>query len=106
MVKLFEFLKANGVDVYFQGQYVGKVKSNIVVLRDAGTIGNKCAGKIIADVILFVPISDFRKIYEYKKEIKEILKGYRCTGNETSIVIDDEKKAYTCSISYELFKRS
>ena len=109
MIKIFDYLQSNGIDVYFQGQYVGEAKNEIVVLRDAGTIGNKFTGKVVIDVMLYVPIKDITKLYDYKKKIKNILKEYKnanYTGDETSIIADDEKKAYTCSLSYELYKRS
>ena len=37
IIKLFEYLKDNGADVYFVGQHKGECKSPYIVLKDDGT---------------------------------------------------------------------
>jgi len=60
------------------------------------------------DIILFVPIASYIKVKPNQKEIRTALKELsflRKTGNETPIITDDEVKAYTTSIEYQITKK-
>ena len=91
IIKLFEYLKDNGADVYFVGQHKGECKSPYIVLKDDGTSSlNGKTGTSLIDVLFFIPQNNFTK----------------CEPNtETGIVVDDEKKALTFSVMYEFYKK-
>ncbi|WP_143314196.1 hypothetical protein [Clostridium sp. HBUAS56017] len=107
--KLFDYLYDNGINVYFPGQYEGECKENYVVIKDDGINSNTGkVGRGLIDLLFFVPISDYLECNRYKKQVKDLMKEFkdlRYTGNETGIVPDSEKKAYTFSIMYENHKR-
>lgn len=109
IIKLFEYLKDNGADVYFVGQHKGECKSPYIVLKDDGTSSlNGKTGTSLIDVLFFIPQNNFTKCDSYKNSIKEIIKQFgkvRYTGTETGIVVDDEKKALTFSVMYEFYKK-
>lgn len=68
---------------------------------------NKLGYKLI-DIILFVPLDDYTQMEPYANEIREKmvqLKSIRKTGNETPIIEDDKKKAFTMSIEYQLMRK-
>lgn len=109
IIKLFEYLQENGIEVYFIGQKVGECKKPYVVLKDDGV--NSLEGKLgkgYIDILFFVPQNQFTKCLSFKSNVKSLLKEFKnikYTGNETGIVADDEKKAITFSIMYELYKK-
>jgi len=60
---------------------------------------------VYQDLIFFIPQNRFTSIEAYRKTIMSYVKEFgklRYTGNETSIVTDDEKKALTFSITYKI----
>lgn len=109
IVKLFDFLKLKGIEVYFVGQHKGECTSKYVVLKDSGTSSlNGKNGKGYIDVLFFIPQNRFTQCEQFKKEVKGYIKEFnklKYTGNETGIVTDDEKKALTFSVLYELSKK-
>ena len=109
IIKIFEFLQDNGIDVYFVGQHQGECKKPYIVVKDDGA--NSLDGKVgkgYIDLIFFVPENKFTQCELFNKTVKEFMKEFkdaRYTGNETGIVIDNEKKALTFSVLYESYKR-
>ncbi|WP_052045129.1 hypothetical protein [Caloranaerobacter azorensis] len=104
-------LKNDGFEVYPPGIKRGNCESPYVVVKDdiqspiAGT--NKIGYKII-DLIIFYPLNRYSEIENYKRQIKssmDKLKFIRKTGNETPVIIDDDRKAYTTSIEYIVYKK-
>lgn len=107
--KLYDFLCDKGVNVYFPGQHQGECKTNYIVIKDDGTNSeNGVTGRGFIDLLFFVPIPDYLECNLYKKMIKTLIKEFgklKYTGQETGPVTDDEKKAYTFSIYYEVYKK-
>ncbi len=108
--RVFLYLKSKGIEIYSPGQKTGPCEKPYVVLKDGGTYnraGTNKVGYSLLDVIIFCPINQYSKIEGYKKQIKEHLKefGMRAAGTETPIVIDEDKKAYTTSIGYQIHKK-
>ena len=108
MIELFEFLKSSGFETYFIGQKKGACTRKYIVIRDAGTIpiySNK-AGTQIIDIIGYVPESKYIEIEEFKENIKETMKEYaaRITGEESPVIPEDDFKAYSFSITYQIQK--
>ncbi len=106
LIKLYDFLYSKDVNVYFIGQHSGICEKNYVVIKDGGISSlNGKAGDKYLDLIFFIPQNRFTSIETYRKTIMSYVKEFgklRYTGNETSIVTDDEKKALTFSITYKI----
>ncbi|MEG1004628.1 MAG: hypothetical protein RSF37_14630 [Clostridium sp.] len=109
IVKLYEFLKSKGIDTFFIGQRQGECKSNYVVLKDDGIIGlNNKVGKGYIDLLFFIPQNQFTKCESFKKQVKGLVKEFgkiRYSGQETGIETDNDKKALTFSVLYEVQKK-
>ena len=108
MIEIFNLFLENDFDVYFVGQKFGICNKKYVVIRDAGTIpiySNK-AGTQIIDIIGYVPESKYIEIEEFKENIKETMKEYvaRITGEESPVIPEDDFKAYSFSITYQIQK--
>ena len=66
IVKLFEYLQDNKIDVYFVGQHQGECKKPYVVLKDDGVnSSNGRVGKGYIDILFFIPENRFTKIKEF-----------------------------------------
>ncbi|MCM0648633.1 hypothetical protein NBE98_09630 [Clostridium swellfunianum] len=111
MTRIYDYLNSKGIDVYFIGQHQGECDNPYVVLKDDGTVGQNDSNKIGAqtvDIIFFIPQNQFTKSISYKKQVKGYLKELnfiRYTGVESGAVTDDEKKAITFSVMYEILKK-
>ena len=109
IVKLFEYLQDNKIDVYFVGQHQGECKKPYVVLKDDGVnSSNGRVGKGYIDILFFIPQNKFTECQSFKSKVKDLMKKFKdvkYTGNETGIVTDNEKKALTFSVMYECYKR-
>lgn len=106
IIKLFDYLDDNGIEVYFIGQKKGQCLTNYVVLKDSGTIPtvNNDLGIQVIDLYCYVPQGKYTETESYKKKIKEIMKGFnslRSTGTETPPVAEDDIKAFSFSIEYQ-----
>lgn len=109
IIKLYDFLQSNNVECYFVGQHKGESKSNYVVLKDHGVESlNKKVGIGRIEIIFYIPENNYTKCGPFKKEVKELIKEFknlRYTGTETAIITDNEKKALTFSVTYEIYKK-
>lgn len=109
LVNLYGFLVDRSIDVYFVGQHKGECVKPYVVLKDGGISSlNGKAGTKYLDLIFFIPQNRFTAIQDYKELVMGYVKEFGCfkyTGNETSTVIDDEKKALTFSITYQNLRK-
>lgn len=108
-IKLQEFLKSNGIDAYFVGQKKGECKKEYVVVKNDGTHSeNGKVGRGFIDLLFFVPISKYTRCGVFKKDVMSLVKDFgklKYTGNDTSIITDDETKSYTFSVLYENYKK-
>lgn len=103
-------LKEKGLNPYAPGQHIGECKERYCVIRESSQVPffrSNRVGYRLVDIILFVPLASYIKVEPYMQEVRTAMKGLpylRKTGNETPIITDDEKKAYTTSIEYQLIK--
>lgn len=110
MVKeIYTHLKNNGLNPYFPGQHKGQCNERYCVIKENSQVpffNNPKAGYRLIDIIAFVPISSYIQMESYINEIKACLSDFpiRYAG-ETSVITDDEKKAYTTSIKYQILKK-
>lgn len=108
---IYDHLKAKNLNPYFIGQHKGECTKRYCVIKENSQVpyfySNKIGYRLI-DIIVFVPLNSYIAIEPYVKEIKSTikeLKFLRKTGNETPIITDDKKKAYTTSIEYQIIKK-
>lgn len=108
---IFDKLEEKGLNPYPPGQHEGECTERYCVIKENSQVpffNNNKTGYRLIDIILFVPISSYIQVEPYAKKIRaamEELISLRKTGNETPIIIDDEKKAYTMSIEYQIMKK-
>ena len=63
ILKLYEYLQDNNIDVYLVGQHKGECKSPYIVLKDDGiNSSNGIVGKGYIDVLFFIPENRFTRI--------------------------------------------
>lgn len=107
--KIYTALKEAGLNPFWPGKHQGECTQRYCVVKESNQVpffnANRVGYRII-DIIVFVPISSYIQMEPYVQEIKSELKGLplRYTG-ETPVIPDDEKKAYTTSIQYQVLKR-
>ncbi|MBS4536809.1 hypothetical protein GOQ29_14405 [Clostridium sp. D2Q-14] len=109
--KIYDKLKEKGLNPYPPGKHLGECIERYCVIKENSQVpyfnSNKTGYKII-DIIVLVPDNSYISISPYMKEIKAAMKELnfiRKTGNETPVITDDSKKAYTLSIEYQLMKK-
>ncbi|MGX4600245.1 hypothetical protein [Faecalimicrobium sp. JNUCC 81] len=108
--EIYIFLKEKGFDVYSIGQHEGICSSPYLVLKEStemDVVGTSFSNDLL-DVIIYYPIGKYselgmylKKVNSALKEIKKIKRAY----DPTPIVIDDDKKSYTTSLSYRKIKK-
>ncbi len=108
--KIYLKLQEKGLNPYAPGQHEGQCMERYCVIKESSQVpffrSNRTGYRLI-DIIVFVPIASYIKVEPYVKEIKAALKELsflRYTGNETPLITDDEVKAYTTSIEYQIIK--
>lgn len=111
MKDIYDHLKAKNLNPYFIGQHKGECTKRYCVIKENLQVPyfntNKLGYKLV-DIIVFVPDNSYVQIEPYIKQIKAAmkeLKWLRKTGNETPVITDDDKKAYTMSIEYQIIKK-
>lgn len=109
--KIYLKLQEKGLNPYAPGQHEGQCLERYCVVRESSQVpffrSNRTGYRLI-DIIVFVPIASYIKVKPYTDDIKTALKELsflRYTGNETPIITDDEKMAYTTSIEYQIIKK-
>lgn len=108
---IYTKLSEKGLNPYAPGQHGGLCTERYCVVLENSQVpyfrSNRTGYRLI-DIIVFVPISSYIKVEPYVKEIKAALKELsflRKTGSETPIITDDEVKAYTTSVEYQIIKK-
>lgn len=108
--KIYSKLKDEGLNPYPPGKHKGECEENYCVIRESNQVPYHYSNQVgykLFDIILFVPEDSYIQINPYVNKIRKAMKGLsflRKTGNETPIIIDDRKKAYTMSIEYQIMK--
>lgn len=109
--RIYTHLKDNGLNPFPPGQHEGICKKRYCVIRESPQVPYFNSNKIgycLIDIIIFMPISSYIKVKPYQDRIRAALRELsflRKTGNETPIITDNEVKAYTTSIEYQIMKR-
>lgn len=109
--EIFDHLRTKGLNPYSIGQHQGECITRYCVIKENSQVpyfnSNKLGYKTV-DIILFVPLNSYIAVEPYAKEIRAAVKeltNLRKTGNETPVIADDTKKAYTTSIEYQIIKK-
>ncbi|WP_197096796.1 hypothetical protein [Paraclostridium sordellii] len=107
--KIYDTLVDANIKPYSIGQHNGECNSPYVVISNAGTNPFSVGLKYdIIDIIIYYPIGAYSKVEPYANKVKQALKkikNLKYTNTDTPIVIDDDKKAYTQSFTYQVYKR-
>lgn len=110
-------LRDNDIDVYLPGQYPndgasGVCRSPYVVIQNGGTYSlglGYVSGYTLLRVHAYVPINQYPILSELIAKIKKLLAPLDDmiypTGNEFIHVIDDNRKAHTTYIEYQILRR-
>lgn len=108
---IYNKLKEKGLNPYPPGRHQGECKERYCVVKENSQVpffnSNRVGYKLI-DIIVFVPLASYIQVEPYMQEIRVAMKELpylRKTGNETPTIVDDEKKAYTTSIEYQILKK-
>ena len=108
---IFDKLKEKGLNPYPPGKHEGPCDKPYCVVKENSQVPyhhSNQVGYSLVDIIIFVPLSSYIAVELYIKEIRTAMKkltNLRKTGNETPVIPDDEKKAYTTSIEYQIIKK-
>lgn len=103
-------LQEKGLNPYAPGRHQGECKERYCVIRENSQVPffhSRRVGYSVIDIIVFVPLASYIKMEPYMREIRAAMKelpNLRKTGNETPVIVDDEVKAYTTSIEYQIIK--
>lgn len=108
--KIYDILKEANLLVYSIGQHEGLCENPYVVIKENGQIPylNVALDFDLIDIIIFYPLGRYSRIKAYRELVMESLSGIKelkFTNETTPIIIDDDKKAYTQSIKYQIYKR-
>jgi len=109
--QIYTHLNSKGLSPYFPGQHKGECTSPFVIIREGTqipSINTNRTGQRVMDFIIFVPVNSYIAVKPYAEDVRTALKDLkylRKTGTETTIITDDEKKAYTTSIEYIVQKK-
>jgi hypothetical protein len=108
---IYTKLKEKGLNPYAPGQHQGLCTEKYCVVKESSQVpffrSNRTGYRLI-DIIVFVPLASYIQVKPYVDSIKTALKELsflRKTGNETPIITDDEVKAYTTSVEYQIIKK-
>ncbi len=109
--KIYTHLSEKGLNPFAPGQHEGLCTNRYCVVKESSQMpffrSNRTGYRLI-DIIAFVPVASYISIKPYAEEIKAAMKELpflRYTGNETPVITDDEVKAYTTSIEYQIIKK-
>ena len=108
---VYNKLKDKGLNPFPPGKHTGECLERYCVVRDGSqspsVTGNR-TGYGLIDIILFVPIASYIQVKPYVQAVRaamQELPNLRKTGSETPVITDDEVKAYTTSIEYQVLKK-
>lgn len=108
---IFNKLRDKGLNPYPPGQHEGLCEKRYCVVKENTQVSffnsNKTGYRSI-DIILFVPLNSYIQVEPYAQEIRSAIKeitSLRKTGYESPIIPDNDKKAYTTSIEYQILKK-
>ena len=108
---IYTELIKKGLNAYAPGQHEGLCTERYCVVLEGSQVPyfrSYRTGYQLIDIILFVPLASYIQVKPYAEEIKAALRELpflRKTGNETPVITDDQVKAYTTSIEYQIIKK-
>jgi len=108
---IYTKLKEKGLNPYPPGQHKGLCTEKYCVVRESSQVPSFRSNRVgyrLIDIIVFVPLASYIEVEPYVNEVKAAMKELpflRCTGNETPVITDDDKKAYTTFIEYQILKK-
>lgn len=110
IVKIYDFLKSKGYNIYFYGQHQGVCTSPYVVVKDGGCgqVGNISLDKQYIDFCIYFPMNkSLRDFFDFTGNLIKDLneqKAIRNTRYKSPYIIDSDKKAYTSILRFINYK--
>ena len=108
---IYQKLNFKNLNPYPVGMHKGLCTEPYCVIKEGTqipSIESRKLGQRLIDIIIMVPVQNYRELETYTGRIKTALgelNGLVRTGNETPALVDDEKEAITTSIEYTIIKR-
>ena len=100
-----------GYLVYAPGQHTGRCEAAYVVLRKGSTsrmIESRHVGYDLLDVNCYVPLDQYAELAAMVRGVKGHMRALRAqlrpTGYETPDVIEDQYRAHSRSIEYQVYR--
>lgn len=109
--KIFNKLQEKNLNPFFPGQHQGECTEPYTVIREGTQIpspSGRKQGTLSMDIILFTPEESYLEMGKYRSKVRRALlevEGLRKTGIETPTITEDDKKAYTSSMEYAIYKK-
>lgn len=107
--KIYDQLKLSGIEVYLPAVKKGECKSPYVVPVNRGVYSyNGMNGYELLEVFIYVPLGSYSTLQGFKNEVIQALgsvSGLDRTGNESIIIIEEDRKAYSTSLEYKVLRK-
>lgn len=109
--QIYQKLRDEGLNPFAPGQHKGTCQESYCVVQEGAQMPSfrgRRVGSRIVDIIAFVPASSYVQMAPYVGKIKAALRGLsflRWTGGETPVVTDNDVKAYTTSLQFQIQKK-
>lgn len=105
-------LETAGFLVYAPGIFIGECKSPYIVIRHGGTYAAAIGGRVgnsILEVICYVPLAQYSELVPMTRRVKASMgtlsAQIRPTGHIGPDIIEQEYKAHSATIEYQVLKR-
>lgn len=108
---IYNLLKEKQLNPYMVGFHEGECEKPLVVIKEGiqlPTINSRYVGYKTIDIILLVPLNNYGVVKEHRNKVVQALKGLdwlKKSGMETPVITDNDKKAFTMSMEYVLYKK-
>lgn len=106
--RFYEALETAGIDVYSPGQKQGVCTAPYVVVWDGkqeGRAGGQGSVEVM-NVMACVPSEAYSQLGPLVQSVKQALCGFRCSGKQGAVAIDDAAQAYTLTLEYQVFRKN
>ncbi len=110
--KIYDVLKANGIDCYYQGTHKGECLKPYVVIRSSGSMLDSMVSSewMLFDIMCYVPYGQYSFLEEYvlkvKRTMKQLFPLLFYNGNQTESFYDEDVKGYMISFQYQNIRKT
>lgn len=110
-VDIYNWLRDNGIDVYFPGQKQTECFAPYVVIKDAGTYqyNNMSSTQTLYDIMCYVPQNKFSDLEPFVEQVKALMSELKPMliplHYETAPFLDDSVSAHMKSVQYRNMRK-